>query len=288
MSATLPLRRGMVNGAVINWQTTLNTYRGADKLALYSNLQCDGIFGEHTETATRIAQYRLKLPQTGQVDQATLDTVTDAVARYNATMDQSIAETTTPPLQAFPDSADSIVQHYFATNRGFEFLRIHAGSDFLEGLGPNGVHVAPNFLDIESDDDIDADGKNASHAEDPDEEGDTSLHWPNGDACDSHVFCGFVLPGHWFEQFGIKLGDYGLVYFAGLWTPAQFYDVGPRSKIGETSIATTKALGQPASPTRGNSIKALRTIVFPGSGPGHAVDAATRRAEVEKLVGRLA
>lgn len=285
MSATLPLRRGMVNGAVINWQTTLNTYRSADKLALYSNLQCDGVFGEHTEMTTRIVQLRLKLPQTGQVDQATLDAVTDAVGRYNATMDQCIAETPTPPLQALPDRADSIVRHYFSVDHD---LPRDGKSDSLIGLGARGVLLGHGFLDIESDDDIDADGKNASHAEDPNEEGDTSLHWPDGSACDSHTFCGFVLPGRWYQRLGINIGDYGLVWFNGLWTPAQFYDVGPRSKIGETSIATTLALKQPASPTRGNSITTLRTIVFSGSGPGHAVDTATQRAEVEKLIGRLA
>lgn len=287
MSATLPLRRGMTNGAVAEWQRKLNALRIAVNATVYQPLKVDSEFGKYTQAATDVAQALLKVPRTGQVDQATLDAVNNALK----------SDAPTPPMSSMviAPSADSIVRNYFNSNGVAKYLR-HTPSDSLDGIGKNGVHFAmplntngtSPFIDIESDDDIDSDGPSSSHVTDPTSDKKTSLRWPDNTSCDSYAFCGFVLPEHWFQQFGVKLGDYGLVYYKGLWAPAQFYDEGPSRKIGETSVATTKALKQPASPITGNSITTLRTIAFPGSGPGHAVDAATQRAEVEKLVGRLA
>lgn len=73
---------------------------------------------------------------------------------------------------------------------------------------------------------------------------------------DSNAVIYFVLPGHWrMEAKGIVLGCYGTVTdsVTGQTQEAAVLDFGPRSKIGEASIACARAFGVPSSPKNGGT-----------------------------------
>jgi hypothetical protein len=120
--------------------------------------------------------------------------------------------------------------------------------------------------------------------------------WTNADgkstrACDSRTFMGVVMPPG-LRTFGLECGDYALVCWGGKIAAAQVYDIGPMKKIGEISFGLAAALGIPNDPTRGNDVKDLCTLAFPGSGRRRAVPMADQwemaMLGFGKLTGRAA
>lgn len=70
-----------------------------------------------------------------------------------------------------------------------------------------------------------------------------------------------------------KLGDFAVVINKknGKSSFAIFADVGPRTKLGEGSIALAKALDLKKDPKRGGPVADLIYVVFPGSGNGKPI-----------------
>jgi Fungal chitosanase of glycosyl hydrolase group 75 len=117
--------------------------------------------------------------------------------------------------------------------------------------------------------DLDADGS-AYAAHDPTGQAHTSLRYANGTSVDADRVSYFVLPSHFYQQHGIRLGDVAAVIYNGRLAYAVFADVGPRHRIGEGSIALHRALGhETIHHGRLHNVGITRdviTIVFPGSG----------------------
>lgn len=155
------------------------------------------------------------------------------------------------------------------------------GDRLLEFVAPG----KPQTILFAADADVDIDGPGGSTEVDPYWQGETSLRWPDGSSVNSREFPGIVLPPPVQKQFGAKLGDFGLVIWAGKLCVAQVYDTGPTRKIGEISIflARDSGLVKPTTSDHhaavfGNGASDMVYIVFPGSGPGHAV----QLAEIEQ------
>jgi hypothetical protein len=119
--------------------------------------------------------------------------------------------------------------------------------------------------------DLDTDGSRFAE-QDQTGQSDTSLHQPNGKPVDSDAVPFFVLPGRFERKFGIKLGDVAAVVFKDKIEFAVFADHGPRTKLGEGSIALHRSLGHET--IRGGRLhdeaidRDVITIVFPASGDG--------------------
>jgi hypothetical protein len=117
--------------------------------------------------------------------------------------------------------------------------------------------------------DLDTDGSRFA-TQDATGQSDTSLHQPNGKPVDSDAVPFFVLPGGFERKFDIKLGDVAAVIFKDKVEFAVFADGGPRTKLGEGSIALHRSLGHET--IRGGRLhdeaidRDVITIVFPGSG----------------------
>lgn len=81
-----------------------------------------------------------------------------------------------------------------------------------------------------------------------------------------------VLPGGWYSDWSIELGDFATV--VNLNSPllkvshAIYADIGPASKIGEGSVALAEALGVKSDPKTGGIDDGILYIVYPGSGAG--------------------
>lgn len=229
-----------------------------------------------------------------QVDPDLLTALDDAVKRENET-----------PVDS-PANFDATVLSHFATDPGprdrHPILR-----------GEHGIWSAPGLVRFQSKADIDSDGTSATltraqlkHA-DPDWQDDTALHWPtrwkNADGewvacCDSYAFHGFVLPPEVSKQYGIRLGDCGIACYGNKIAACQFADVGPHGKLGEFFVALAAAVGLDHNPRIGNDAgkyddngKLLAPpvdwLVFPGSGDGHAWDAAKQLATARTCVERM-
>ena len=182
----------------------------------------------------------------------------------------------------------------------------------LLGLAPGGLRIfrnagAINAILLVTDADIDSDGPGGSHAKDPCWQGDTSLHDSHGVPCDSRIFPGVVVPPVLTSELGVRIGDFAVAFYQDKIMPCQVYDSGPRTKIGEISVALAWALGIPPVPTdmndrdarafaevraarRGNDVRNLVTVIFPGSGNGKAVDlkliAETSNARLKELTAQ--
>ena len=111
---------------------------------------------------------------------------------------------------------------------------------------------------------IDGDGSGSSHG-DPDFQNDTSLHH-DGKPLNADVDRYIVVPPVIIQSVvGVVLGCAAEVTYNGKTVTAVVGDIGPRSKIGEMSIATAKALGIPSSPnTGGIEAHVVRYRIFPG------------------------
>jgi hypothetical protein len=98
----------------------------------------------------------------------------------------------------------------------------------------------------------------------------------------------FVLPGPALHTGHARLGDFGAV-----WNRrnkklgfAIFADIGPKTRIGEGSIALARELGIPDSPLSGGAAAGIVYVVFAGSGNGFARPLAQIRANGKKLFER--
>ncbi len=82
-----------------------------------------------------------------------------------------------------------------------------------------------------------------------------------------------------------KLGDFAVVINRknGKSSFAIFADVGPKTKLGEGSIALAKALDVKKDPKRGGPVADLVYLVFPGSGNGRP----RSLEEINSIAGRL-
>jgi len=110
---------------------------------------------------------------------------------------------------------------------------------------------------------------------------ETSLSFPRGtgqrEYVDAEKIPYLVLPGGFYEQFGIALGDLGAVVYRGKLAFAVFADVGPANKLGEGSLKLAELLGhapwrnwnggESFSTHGGISTPDVVYIVFPGSRP---------------------
>ena len=128
-----------------------------------------------------------------------------------------------------------------------------------------------------TDSDNDLDGPGGSAKVDPCWQAATSLRYPGGASCDSRAFPGVVISPV-LEKLGVRLGDFCLVSWNGAVRSAQVYDIGPTRKAGENSLFLNRGLGLvPAAwsdrraALDGHDAQDVCTLVFAGSGPGHAL-----------------
>ena len=153
------------------------------------------------------------------------------------------------------------------------------GMNVYEGLVRNSFHVFDSgVVFYESKFAIDGDGSGSNDEEDPHFQNDTSLHDTNNHALNSRRFPFIVLPlppsdtgTARPQQFGIDLGDIGIVFFKNGRSCGVIYgDLGPKRRIGEGSMFAAQALGINADPNIGG-IDATEIppgiihIVFPGT-----------------------
>jgi Fungal chitosanase of glycosyl hydrolase group 75 len=151
-------------------------------------------------------------------------------------------------------------------------------------------------LYFESKLDLDTDGS-VYHSQDGTGQGQTSAKYPDKSSLDADLINYFVLPKNFYQQFGIKIGDIGVVIYGIRKVYACFGDVGPPIKLGEGSIALHRELGHETiigrdTPSGGRLINAgissgVITIVFPGSGNGFGRRNAESAAIGEQLFPKL-
>jgi hypothetical protein len=132
-------------------------------------------------------------------------------------------------------------------------------------------------LYFESKLDLDTDGS-VYHKQDGTGQGETSARYSDKSSLDADLVNYFVLPKHFYQHHGIRIGDIGVVIYGIRKVYACFGDVGPANKLGEASIALHRELGHETIVGRdtasgGRLINAgissgVITIVFPGSGNG--------------------
>ncbi|MBN8422685.1 MAG: hypothetical protein J0L73_27495 [Verrucomicrobia bacterium] len=138
-----------------------------------------------------------------------------------------------------------------------------------------------------TDADIDTDGPGGSKAIDRYWQPHTSLRDSHGNSCNSREFLGVVIPPGLTREFGIHMGDFALLSWKNKQVPVQVYDGGPSAKIGEISFAAALALDigpkdEKTAATKGNSVKDLMTVFFPGSGSSRAVSSELTAEAVKK------
>jgi hypothetical protein len=126
---------------------------------------------------------------------------------------------------------------------------------------------------------VDADGASAAWRGDPTGQSSTSLQYRDGTSLDPTALSYFVLPiGFDGRHPGVHLGDVAAVIYRGHVAYAIYGDRGPRTKIGEGSIALARALGIDPSPTHGGTGGGVTYLVFPGSGTRHPLT----QAEIDR------
>lgn len=117
---------------------------------------------------------------------------------------------------------------------------------------------------------IDADGEGGSKFSKTSQE-KTTLQNEDGSYLNATDVPYFVLPMGKYQTLGIRPGDLALVRDTrtGKKVVAVFGDVGPANKLGEGSIALSRALGLSASPTCGGTDNSeVEFLVLPGSSRG--------------------
>ena len=111
---------------------------------------------------------------------------------------------------------------------------------------------------------IDDDGSGPNHG-DPDEQPDTSLHY-EGQPLNADLEPYGVVPESIIGSVpGIWMGCQGFAMYQGKCVAFVAGDKGPRTKIGEGSIALAKMLGIPSSPTEGGVDCDVVWTFFPGT-----------------------
>ena len=144
--------------------------------------------------------------------------------------------------------------------------------------------------------DLDTDGS-FYHSQDGTGQGVTATRWADNSSLDADLINYFVMPGNFYQRFGISKGDIGVVIFGIRKVYACFGDVGKSDRIGEGSIALHRELGHEKIVGRetasgGRLINAgitsgVITIVFPGSGNGFGRSNAESAAIGEPLFQKL-
>lgn len=110
---------------------------------------------------------------------------------------------------------------------------------------------------------IDGDGTGASHG-DPDFQPRTSLK-ERGSSLNADEDIYIVVPPAILDGVHpVVLGCQAFVSYKGKRTPAVVGDVGPRTKLGEISIACAKVLGIPSSPLTGGVSSGVDYEIHPG------------------------
>ncbi len=128
-------------------------------------------------------------------------------------------------------------------------------------------------LYLDSELQLDTDGWTGGPGADPTHQSETSLRYHDGSSLNANTVPYFVLPKpvSWSQQLGVSVGDYAMVLFENLITPAVLGDFGPEDEIGEGSLELLRLLGQERLQKDGRVINVgmgprVLTIIFPGSG----------------------
>lgn len=137
---------------------------------------------------------------------------------------------------------------------------------------PTVLKLASGLLVMETDLDVDCDGRWPHRNQDPDAQSDTSLHEADGRALDASLTPFFVLPKWFGDAHGVKLGDYAAIVWRSKLIFAILADYGPSKKLGEASLRVHEALGNDNF-VNGDYLNSgidagVQTLVFPGSGDG--------------------
>jgi len=124
----------------------------------------------------------------------------------------------------------------------------------------------------------------------------TSLENPGFDPADPRRYIDastipyVVLPGSRYQQFtqaaNIRLGDLAAVYNikTGKLSFAIFADTGPRTKLGEGSIALAESLGLAGNPKAGGTdTRSIIFAIFPGSGAGRGISGGEITARIQPI-----
>ncbi len=175
-----------------------------------------------------------------------------------------------------PDHAIS----FLGAGRGVPWSGAKLVTTLFQGMWGKGIvtfsGAKPAVL-YTSDADTDVDGPGGSKKVDPCWENGTSLKTAAGLSLDSREFPGVVVQSG-IQHLGVQLGDFTVSIWNGKIVPGQVYDVGPSRKIGENSIYLNRRLGvvRPDQSDRyaavdGNNVNDVCTLIFPGSGPRHAL-----------------
>jgi len=209
--------------------------------------------------------------------------------------------------------------------RSLPWEKAKPGLKSFIGLAQNGLHFFEEngkitAVFIESGASISTDGPGGSKAVDPDWLPGTALEVSPNVGCDSRKFFGVVIPPWIRDRFGVRMGDFAIVINKDKSVPCQVYDIGPAEKIGEVSVALAWELGIPPKPgdqltkagaqelgiafapgntlqqqqaehlaaTRGNDVKDLVTLIFPGSGSRNVRSQGEIEAETGKFLAAFA
>jgi hypothetical protein len=134
--------------------------------------------------------------------------------------------------------------------------------------------LSNGVLYIHSDLDTDADGSPRATEIDKWGQLQTSFSYPKMTGQEQYVDAEkvpfFVLPGGFYQEYGIKLGDLGVLLYKDKIVYGMFADVGPKKKIGEASVKAVEMLGHnPWNKTHTQIVsgidKDVVLLVFPGT-----------------------
>lgn len=257
-----PLRRGESGDAVRILQHLLNEAR---RPAGLDAIGTDGAFGPQTDAA--LLAFRRQAGLAGET------------AVGPATWEALLRASRSGPLGRIDPTAPTGSETFRLQSNGPLEVAIHAlpSQEVASGRRGQPLLFAAKFA-------IDADGAGEAWKSDPWGQPETSLQWGGGRSLDPTETPYFVLPIGFDTNYPeVKLGDLAAVIYQGKVAFAIFGDRGPRTKIGEGSIALAEELGINASPTRGGVPHGVLWIVFPGSGQRRALSTDVIRTRGREL-----
>lgn len=155
---------------------------------------------------------------------------------------------------------------------------------------PTLLKLTSGLLLLETDLDVDCDGRWPHNNQDPDAQDDTSLHEADGRALDASLTPFFVLPKWFADQNGIQLGDYAAITWRSKLIFAILGDYGPKKKLGEASLRVQAALGNDNF-VNGRYLNVgidagVQSLIFPGSGDGSVPTDAAIQTKGRTLLDR--
>lgn len=153
---------------------------------------------------------------------------------------------------------------------------------------PTVLKLSSGVLVMETDLDVDCDGRWPHRHQDPHAQSGTSLEETDGRALDASLTSFFVLPKWFGDKHGVKLGDYAAICWRSKLTFAILGDYGPEKKLGEASLRVHDTLGNPNF-VNGKYLNSgidagVQTVVFPKSGDGTAPAEATIQTKGRALL----